>query len=86
MNRLRAECSKLSEAAGGASSEAQLRMLQRMDRENRAYNASVVQKTVEVLGSIIERTGSITSPMAVLPAASDGAYRTGPQPRDMPLS
>lgn len=81
VNRLRAECNKLSEAAGGASSEAQLRMLQRMDRENKAYNASVVQKTVEVLGHIIERTGSITSPLAVLPAASDGAYRTGPNLR-----
>ena len=77
MKRLRAECSKLSEAAGGASNEAQLRMLQRIDRENKAYNATVVQKTVEVLGSIIERTGSTTSPLAVLPAPSDGSYRTG---------
>ena len=77
MQRLREECNKLSKAAGGASSEAQLQMLQRIDRENKAYNASVVQKTVEVLGSIIERTGSLTSPLAVLPGAPDGVNRTG---------
>ncbi len=77
VQRLREECNKLSEAARGASSEAQVRMLQRIDRENKAYNASVVQKTVEVLGSIIERTGSFTSPLAVLPPAPDGVYRTG---------
>ena len=77
LSEAEAELKRLREAAGGASSDAQLRMLQRMDRENKAYNASVVQKTVEVLGSIIERTSSTASPWAVLPAATDGAYRAG---------
>ena len=77
LSEAEAELKRLREAVGGASSDAQLRMLQRMDRENKAYNASVVQKTVEVLGSIIERTSSTASPWAVLPAATDGAYRAG---------
>lgn len=75
--RLRAECKKQSEAAEGASNDTQLQELQRLARENTAYNASMVQKTVEVLGSIIERTGSTTSPLAVLPEHPDEAYRTG---------
>ena len=74
---MRAECNRLSETAGEASNDTQFQMLQRLDRENKAYNASLVQKTVEVLGGIIERTGNATSPLAALPEQLNDAYRTG---------
>ena len=82
LERLREEIAKQpAQSAGAAASSsssdaAQMRMLQRLDRENKKYNASVVQKTMEVLGNIIERTGSATSPMAVLPPPP-GGQRTG---------
>ena len=44
--------------------ETQLKMLRRIDRENKKHNAAVVNKTMQVLGHIIERTSGGSSPLA----------------------